>query len=241
MDNIEDIGDLNIGKGTIKMGGHHKKEPISRNFDSVEEMAKHAEETYQIGKQRENRIEMDAGFDVRSRESVMKFDLGYVPRNGGIIVKEIPKDIIPEEQGLTLIDLADETKKYWVVAIGHLVTDLRKGDITHIRADAGWIKRTFKKIQFYEGDGFGISGVFTTEEEMERRIKEQDDKINRRNNMLGGIVLTSSKEKKDEDKSKKELEEDLEKARQEAREITRKASEREETKEDKKIPDKKEE
>ena len=185
--------DINIGKGTIKMSGHHKKEPISRNFESMEDMAKHMEETYQVGKQRENKTEMDAGFDVRSKESVMKFDLGYVPRNGGIVVKEIPKDIIPEQDGLTLIDLADETKKYWVVAIGHLVTDLRKGDITHIRADAGWIKRTFKKIQFYEGDGYGISGVFTTEEEMERRIKEQDDKINRRNGMLGGIVLTNEK------------------------------------------------
>lgn len=233
--------DINIAKGTIKMSGHHKKEPISRNFGSMEEMAKSMEETYQIGKQRENRTEMDAGFDVRSKESVMKFDIGYVPRNGGIVIKEIPKDIIPEEDGLTIIDLADETKKYWVVAVGHLVHDIKKGDVTHIRADAGWIKRTFKKIQFYEGDGFGISGIFMAEEEMKKRIAEHDAEINRRNNMLGGIVLTSAKEKKDEDKSKEELEEDLEQARQEARKITRKASERKEAEEDEKLPDKKEE
>jgi len=192
MDNIEDIGDLNIGKGTIKMGGHHKKEPITRNFDSVEEMAKHVEETYQIGKQRENKQEMDAGFDVRDKNSVMAFDIGYIPRNGGIILKEIPKDIIPEEKGLTLIELGDETIRWWVIAIGNLVVDLKKGDVVHTAGGQG-IKRRFKKVQFWEMESYNVSGVYITAEEMEKRIKEHDDKISRRNGMLGGVVLTNEK------------------------------------------------
>ena len=244
MDNIEDLGELNIGKGTIKMGGHHKKEPVLRSFDSPEEMAKHAEEVYQVGVQRENKQEIEAGFDVRNRESVLAFDIGYVPRNGGVIIKEIPKDIVPEEKGITLIELGDEMIRWWVIAVGNLVVDLKKGDVVHTTGGAQGVKRRFKKVLFWEMESYSISGIYTTAEEMERRIKEHDNKINNRNNMLGGIVLTSSKkEKKDEDKSNEELEEDLEKARQEAREATREAFKRKagEEDEDEKQPDKKEE
>jgi len=166
--------DINIGTGAVKMSGHHKKEPILRSFGSPEEMAKHAEETYQVGQQRMNKTEMDAGFDVRDRASVIAFDIGYVIRGGGIILKEIPKDIIPVEGELTLISLASETKKYWVIQCGPLVTDLKKGDIVHIKADAGWIKRTLRRIEFWEGEGYGVAGIFITDEEYKNRLNHSD-------------------------------------------------------------------
>lgn len=169
--------DINIGNGATRMGGKHKKEPILRAFNSPEEMAANAEQAYAIGKQRENKQELDAGFDVRDRESVMAFDLGYCMRGGGLILKEIPKDIIPEEKGITLIELGDETIRYWVVGIGPLNGDLRKGDIVHVKPDAQGVKRRLKKIVFFETDGYAVSGVFTSEDEMKRRIEEHDARV----------------------------------------------------------------
>lgn len=203
MDNIDDLGDINIGSGTVKMSGHHKKEPITRNFDSVEEMAKHVEETYQIGKQRENKQEIDAGFDVRDKNSVMAFDIGYTPRNGGIILKEIPKDIMPEEKGITLIELGDETIRWWVMAVGNLVVDLRKGDIVHTAGGQG-IKRRFKKVLFWEMESYNVSGVYTTNEEIEKRIKKHDSKSHgSANDNLLNIVLTAMIEDREYKKSAK--------------------------------------
>ena len=224
MDNIDDLGELNIGKGTIKMGGHHKKEPILRQFDSPEEMAKHVEDTYQIGQQRINKQEVEAGFDVRDKASVLAFDIGYVPRNGGIILKEIPKDIVPEEKGITLIELGDEMIRWWVIAVGNLVVDLKKGDVVHTTGGAQGVKRRFKKVLFWEMESYNISGIYTTEEEMKKRLADHDAEVNRRNNMLGGIVLTNAKQEKKEEEEV--TEETLEEAREEARRVAREGAER---------------
>ena len=211
MEDNDKFKDINIGKGAIKMGGHHKKEPIMKTFPSIEEMTEQANDAYGVGKQRENKVEMDEGFDVRSKESVMAFDIGYVPRNAGVVIKEIPKDIVPEEKGITIIELGDEVKRFWIMAVGNVVNDLRKGDIVFVRPELQIVKRRFKKVQFYETDSFGIMGVFTTEEEMQKRLVEHDAKIR-----------AMAKNKPEEE----DLEEELEKARQEAREVTRREHEK---------------
>jgi hypothetical protein len=174
--NPEDLKDINIGSGAIRMGGKHKKEPVLRAFNSPEEQAANADQAYNISTQRVNKIELECGFDVRSRESVIAFKTGYALRGGGVLLKEIPKDINPEEKGIVLIELGDNAKKFWVVSVGPLINDVKKGDVVYLKGSISMLPRTFNKVNFIETDGYNITGVFISEEELADRISKAENR-----------------------------------------------------------------
>ena len=157
-----------------------KKEPISRKFDSPEEMAKHATEAYQIGVKKVNQIEIDKGFDISDINSVLAFETGYTPIGNSIILKEIPKEVVEEENKLIVMDLSNTSKKYYVITPGLMVTTLEKGDIVNLGNFTGEgvkvINKTFKGITFVEAEYYSITGVYHPLIEMKERISRNETK-----------------------------------------------------------------
>lgn len=156
-------------------------------FTSDEALKEHAEVAYRIGEKRKNKIECEKGFDVTEYDSVMAFDIGYIPMQNNIIIKEIPKDIVPDndDNKLVPIDLSQEGTKYYIIAVSPRIVDLKKGDIVKIGDPTGGIKYSkpyLKGIAFLEIQYYNVMGVYSKDSGLitDRIRKHEDDLANRR-------------------------------------------------------------
>jgi len=171
-----------------------KKEPIMRKFGSPEEMAENAKVAYQIGKVKENQIEIKLGFDISNMESVMAFDIPYTPLHSTVIIKEIPIKIEDDEDTSKIvpIDLSTTGKKFIVMVAGLNVHILQKGDIVFIKGGpVDMTGRKYRGISFLEANYYDISGILMKKEEMEERILQHDRK-ERLKYANVGITLTGN-------------------------------------------------
>ena len=165
------------------------KEPITRAFSSEEEMKNHAEETYRIGEKKVNEIEIRKGLDITDYESVMNFNIGYIPLQNSVIVKEIPKDLISDSDSILAIDNSQSAAKYYVFAVSSVVQELKKGDIVALGDPQGGptvpvSKKMFKGIMFYSVPSYYVQGIVTNDENL---IKDRIAAI--RNASSTGITL----------------------------------------------------
>lgn len=157
-----------------------KKEPISRNFNSPEEMAAHAEESYQINKKKVNQVELDAGLDISDPQSIMDFKINYTPLNAEVLLKEIPKEFIQEDPSkLLIMDLSPTSIKYYVMVPGLLVHTLKRGDIVVLKgatkdSPITAVTRILKDIIFQEVESYNIGGILKARDEIKKRIDEDD-------------------------------------------------------------------
>jgi hypothetical protein len=153
------------------------KEPIGRSFSSPEDLVKQAKRDYEGEQSILNKIEYDAGFDVKDINSVMAFDPGFTPIGNTVLLKQIPTEI-KSAGNLSIIDNSLEGKLFYVITTGLLVRNLHKGDIVTLSATVSGgvssVRKIFKKVTLWEVDYYSISGIFMAKEELEERIAKDD-------------------------------------------------------------------